>query len=258
MGKSGPEEIIKASEGIGPFDDELSDDLQSQVQFFTLKQPVIPTGAREAADFLGNVCDGIVSGKKMPVVLGGDHTITMGALSALTRRYRSVSLVIIDSHLDFVDPDSEGLTRNNWLGHALNLPNVQNAVILGARSYRKTEWDYWKRNMGKLVVYEAGEQAGWNLDMTIDVLEDYIYVSFDLDALDPSLMPATASPQPLGLDFRQALTALRTVIPRRNIIGMDLCNLNPVPGLKAPNFLAAALLKKMILYAFKGKELMGK
>ncbi|MGE5392732.1 MAG: arginase family protein [Candidatus Saccharibacteria bacterium] len=255
-GKRGPEEIIEASKSLETFDDELFDDIPSRIPVWTAGQPELSAASENAVSALGSFCDGLAKDKKLPLVIGGDHTITSGAISGLVQRFRDVSLVIFDSHLDFIDPKEQKLNRNNWLGRAL--PYAQNAVVLGARSYNKAEWDFWKSNMSRLIVYEAGTEGAWNLRSAMDFLADYVYVSFDLDVLDPSIMPATENPEPEGLDFRQALNALRTILSFRNVIGIDVCNYVPIPGFRTPALVAAMLIKKMILYAFKGKELAGK
>ncbi|HEX9504072.1 MAG TPA: agmatinase [Patescibacteria group bacterium] len=257
----GPAGLIEASYQVETFDDELLDDIQNQIKLWTMPQPELPQDPKEACKLLENIVDEIIKAKKFPVVIGGEHTISYGFASALAKHYSGVSILVFDSHMDLGDRSSgRDFSHAAWLKYSLNdLPaSMQKATLLGIRNFNKLEWEYWKNNMDRVTVFLANEKKNWDTKTILNTLNDNVYLSFDIDAFDSSVMPSTGTPEPGGLFWDEVLPIIKAVAAEKNIIGMDLVELAPIKGIQAPDFVAAKLLMKMLLYKFKAKQLTGK
>ncbi len=249
---NGPKALIEASWQLESFDDEILADVQDSVKIWTTPQPELPKDALEACDNLANIVGDIVKAKKLPVVIGGEHSISYGFVKGLATAYSNFSILVFDSHLDLGDRYSgKDFTHAAWLKYSLDVKPANNATLLGIRNYNKMEWEYWKNNMNRVHVFPAKEKSTWNINAILENLSDNVYLSFDIDAFDPSIMPATGTPEPGGLLWDEVLPIIKAVAQHKNIIGLDLVELAPIENIHSPNFIAAKLLAKMILYAIK-------
>lgn len=252
----GPNAIIQASTQVETFDDELKDDIQNHVKIWTAVQPKLPEDAEEASKTLKETVSEVIKNKKLPVVIGGEHSISFGFAQALNEHYKDISVLVFDSHLDLGDQwSSQDFTHAAWLKYSLELSNIKSSSLVGIRNFNKLEYNYWQENKDKVNVFLAKEKKNWKIKEIVDSLSDNVYISFDVDAFDSSVMPATGTPEPGGLFWDDVLPILREVAKTRNIIGMDLVELAPIKGMHAPDFIAAKLLMKMILYKFKAEDL---
>ena len=253
---SGPKALIEASWQVESFDEQLLDDIQNQVKIWTAPQPAMPKDALEACKVLRDAVLDVINAQKLPVVIGGEHSISYGFVQALAAEYGDFSIVVFDSHLDLGDRYSgKDFTHAAWLKYSLEVKQAKNATLFGIRNYNKAEWEYWKNNMNRVTVYEAKEKQTWNTTSFIDNLSDNVFISFDIDAFDPSIMPSTGTPEPGGLLWHDVLPIIKNIASRKNIVGLDLVELAPIKGMQAPDFMAAKLLMKMILYAIKAKDM---
>jgi agmatinase len=254
----GPQGLIEASLQVETFDDELLDDIQNQIKIWTMEQPKLPQDAMEAVELLEKTVDKLITDQKFPVVIGGEHSISFGFAKALAKHYQDVSILVFDSHMDLGDQWSkQDFTHAAWLKYSLEKlkMEMQSATLLGIRNYNKKEWEFWKNNLDRVSVFEAKEKKSWNMQAILSSIKNNdVYLSFDIDAFDSSVMPATGTPEPGGLFWDEVLPIIKAVADEKNIIGMDIVELAPIKGLHAPDFLAAKLLLKMILYKFKAKE----
>lgn len=249
--KRGPSGLIKASCQVETFDDELLDDIQNQIRIWTTPQPSLPRKAEKACELLKEIISELIDKKKLPVVIGGEHSISYGFAQALNQKYKDVSVLVFDSHLDLGDQWSPELfTHAAWLKYSLNLPNIKKATLVGIRNFNKLEYKFWQENQNKVKVFLARDRKNWKIDEIVNSLGENVYLSFDIDALDASLMPATGTPEPGGPGWDEVLEIIKAVAKKKNIIGIDLVELSPIKGLQAPDFIAAKLLMKMILYKF--------
>lgn len=252
----GPEAIIQASAQVETFDDELKDDIQNHVKIWTAVQPKLPKDAEEASKILKETVSKIIAHKKLPVVIGGEHSISFGFAQALNEHYKDISILVFDSHLDLGDQwSNQDFTHAAWLKYSFTLSNIKSASLVGIRNFNKLEYKYWQENKDKVNVFLAKNKNNWQIEKIADSLKENVYISFDIDAFDSSVMPATGTPEPGGLFWDEALLILREVAKSKNIIGMDLVELAPIKGMHAPDFVAAKLLMKMILYKFKANQL---
>lgn len=254
--KRGPEALIEASSQVETFDDELLDDIQNQIKIWTFKQPSLPRNPERACSLLQKIISELIQKNKFPVIVGGEHTLSYGVVNSLKDFYKDVSILVFDAHLDLGDQWSKSsFTHASWLKYSLQLKNIKKATLIGIRNFNKLEYSFWQNNPERVKVFLAKDLKSWNVEEIISSLLGNVYISFDVDAFDSSLMPSTGTPEPGGLFWYDVLPILRAVCGQKNVVGMDLVELAPIKGLHAPDFLAAKLLTKMILYKFRAKQL---
>lgn len=250
---NGPRAILEASAQLEMYDEEL-DQRIDQWGIVTLA-PVEPgdAGPKEMMERIYWAALPPLRDGKLLVTLGGEHSISYGVLKAQKEaRGRPFSILQIDAHADL--RDSYGGTPHSHASimaraHDLGLPFVQ----VGIRALSEEERLFLRRRGLDRNVYYAHRIAEQNDDdWMVEVaerLDEDVYITLDVDGLDPTLMPATGTPVPGGLGWYQTLRLLKRVSKRRRIIGIDLTELAPMPGFHAPDFLAARLVYKMIGYA---------
>ncbi len=183
---------------------------------------------------------------KFNTFFGGEHSISIGVMKAYYEAFENLTVLQIDAHAD-LRPSYDGTPYN----HACALYDVSkncNLIQVGIRSMDRAE----KEHMNFYQTYFADQiydNNSW-FDESIQQMTENVYITFDLDAFDPSIMPATGTPEPGGLSWNLVLQYLKKVFNERNVVGFDLVELAPIKGLKAPQFLAAKLYYKMLSYKF--------
>ena len=245
--RSAPAAILEASHETEDFDEELR--LPTDLRVQTLDAPDFEgKDDAEALDCIRSAAESVLQ-KQWLLSLGGEHTVALPLVSAALTAYENVSVLQIDAHADL--RQSYGGTE---LSHAcvmrrireLGVPTIQ----VGIRSISATEHEY---------VQEQGLSLVWASDIcratdTIwadeiaNHLTDPVYITIDIDALDPSLAPGTGTPEPGGLDWSQITALLRNVFAKRQVIGADICETAPIPGTHVTEFTAARLGQKLLVY----------
>lgn len=184
---------------------------------------------------------------KFVVGVGGDHSITPALVRAHASFFDDFSVLQLDAHADLI-PTYEG----NPLSHACamarvkEIAQVSHIVSVGIRSMSQEEYPLLDLP-NTFFAHTIHENDAW-IDRVVERLGDRVYITIDLDAFDPSLMPSTGTPEPGGLFWYQATKLLRKVAEKKQIIGFDVMELCPIKGLKAPDFLAAKLIYKLLSY----------
>lgn len=178
----------------------------------------------------------------IPVVLGGEHSVSIGAVMAASAAYKSLSVLQLDAHADLRE-EYEGSRYN----HACVMARVREvcpSVAVGIRSM-----DISERHCAEPVIYaqRIAEGTGQWIEEAVGNLSDDVYITIDLDVFDPSIMPSTGTPEPGGLGWYQVLALLRAVAGSRRIVGFDIVELCP-DGHHSADFLAAKLLYKVMTY----------
>jgi agmatinase len=183
---------------------------------------------------------------KFVVTLGGEHTVAYGAAAAHIARYDDVSILHFDAHSDRRD-EFEG----SRFSHACTLRRISelndDIISVGIRSLDKSELEHLDQAK-TFFAEDIFRSMDW-AERMLDQLAPNVYLTFDLDVLDPAIMPSTGTPEPGGLYWYQVLGALKTVFARRNVVGFDVVELMPTEN-KAPDFLAAKLVYKLLSYKF--------
>jgi agmatinase len=206
----------------------------------------------EVVDAIGRVAREIVSRDKFLFVLGGEHSITPPVVGAMAKRHPGLSVLQIDAHADLRDsfmgtPHNHACAMRRTLAHA-------RTTQVGIRSLSTEEAEAIP-SLPTTVFYDHNMRRDpqW-IDRVVDSLGETVYVTIDADGIDPAIMPAVGTPEPGGLSWYETLALLRKVFESRKVVGCDLVELCPLPGLVAPNFLCAKLMYKMLTYRFR-KEL---
>ena len=247
--EKGPDAILEASKNMEPYDEILKQNTALNV---------IHTGHTVEGDkpesIIRKVQDKVtlVAGaNKFPVIIGGDHSITTGAVAALKEYYPDMSVLQLDAHADMWDKykDSENSPACVMTNiHEMKIPAVQ----VGIRSLSEDEAELIEKH--KYPVFYSHDIKGkidWH-DRALKKLGNDVYITLDLDVLDPSIMPATGTPEPGGMLWDEITGFLELVFKRRNVIGFDITELSPIKGMIAPDYLAAKLAYRMMGYKFRG------
>lgn len=177
---------------------------------------------------------------------GGEHSISIGVIKAFYEHFNDLTVLQLDAHAD-LRPTYNGSAYN----HACALHDASkhaNLLQVGIRSMDIEELIHMNEDK-TFFMNDMYENNDWK-DKSIDLMTDHVYITLDLDVLDPSIMPATGTPEPGGLLWHQITSYLQTVFNHKNVVGFDIVELAPIAGLSAPNFLAAKLFYKMLSYKF--------
>lgn len=246
--RNGPHAIIRASREVELFDRELGEPYQEGIA--TLEETDLARGdSGRTVKMVSDVIRKIVEMGKIPVMLGGEHTITAGAAMALGK---DVDFVILDAHSDLRD-EYEGCKFSHACA-SRRIADVGNRITeLGIRSMSREEMDYLSENKNvKVHFMDDIRQSG--LDPVLKMLSSdlkgrSVYLSIDIDALDPSEAPGTGTPEPGGFHYREVLETVKTVCKSaKTIAGFDITEVAPIPGSHVTEFLAAKLAYKTIGY----------
>jgi agmatinase len=250
--RNGPHEILQASSHMELWDEELKVDVHG-VGICTLPEMELPFGEMEPLiEEIERVSYEIIGRDKFLVTLGGEHSITPPLVSAAARKYPGLSLLQIDAHADMREaymgtPHNHACAMRRALEYA-------RLTQVGIRSLSTEEAEILPR-LNTTVFYDIDMRRNprW-IDAVVETLADDVYLSIDVDGIDPAIMPATGTPEPGGLSWIEITALVRAVAERRRIVAADLVELSPIPGLVAPNFLAAKLIYKLLTYKFASHE----
>jgi agmatinase len=239
----GPRAIVAASRNMELWDEEIGAIYRSGIHTLPELEPSAE-GPEVMASRVDRAVDWILERDKLPVMLGGEHSLTAGAVRAAARRFDRLSVLQIDAHADM---------RDSYLGsrysHACVMRRVRElvpAASIGIRSLSEEEAQHLERHPIPLWSTRQYRALAGDRQPIFDALTDAVYLTIDLDGLDPSLVPATGTPEPGGLDWYELVDLLRAVAERKRIVGFDVVELAPLPGQVASDFLAARLVYRLI------------
>ena len=250
--REGPRAILQASKELEFFDEETCTEAYREgiatlgELEVTVVSPIdMVERVRRAGEFL-------LKQHKLPVLIGGEHLLSLGMIQALVERCKDLTILHLDAHADL---------RENYQGSAYSnacvmyqAMQIVPLVQAGIRSLTREENDLIKaRNIPCFFAHQlAQEQNRW--DEIVHCLGPEVYISIDLDVFDPSCMPAVGTPEPGGMSWWEILALLRRVVMHRKVVGFDVMELLPIPHLVAPDFLAARLIYKLLSYIFLDKK----
>ena len=244
----GPLAILRASANMELYDIET--DSQVYLDGIFTDAPVDERATPEAmVKAVNQRVRAYLADVKFVVSIGGEHSITVGAVQAHARKYPGMSVLQLDAHSDLRD-QYEGSKYN----HACVMARVKELcpiVQVGIRSMDVSE----KSALDRTRVFFADDlhhSGAGGVDTIVAGLTERVYITIDLDVFDPSIMPSTGTPEPGGLLWYDGLALLKAVCRQRTVVGFDLVELCPVESNWAPDFMAAKLIYKLLSYRFRG------
>ena len=249
--RNGPHEILVASAHMELWDEETQTDVHS-IGIFTLPEMEFPFASMdEVVGEIRRVTAEIVNRGKFVFILGGEHSITPAAVGAVAAKFPGLSVLQIDAHADLRE-SFMGTPHNHACAMRRTLEFARTTQV-GIRSLSPEEAAAAPALATEIFYdFNMRSNADW-IDRVVDSLSEHVYITIDVDGLDPAIMPATGTPEPGGLSWYETLALLRRVIERRTVVGCDVVELSPMPGHVAPNFLCAKLVYKILSYRF-GRE----
>lgn len=245
----GPQAFLEASENMELYDIETDSEVYTEGIYLaeTLDGFDAPENMVEAVH---KTVKEYINRNKMVTMVGGEHSISIGAIRAFNECYKDLTVLQIDAHAD-LRKEYNG-TKYNHACALYEANETTNLIQVGIRSMDHSE----TLVMDKDKVFFAHEMATddfW-MDNVLDLMTDRVYITFDLDALDPSILPSTGTPEPGGLFWYETLDFLKRVFGEKNVVGFDIVELCPNDIDKSSDFLAAKLYYKMLSYKFSGEE----
>lgn len=249
----GPAAILAASQQLELFDEELWREPYRDFGIATLEACDIVPGVAPALDQLAEIVDAVVARGAFPLVLGGEHALTPGAVRPLATRHPDLVVLQIDAHADLRDGYlGEHFSHASAMRRVLDLPGCS-IVGLGIRAICEEEARFIEAAGERVSLFWAHEQEAWDLEALHSRLAGQsIYLTFDVDGLDSTEMPATGTPMPGGLTYHRALDIVRLTADAGTIVAADVVELSPIDGLHAYDFTAAAIANKILNYALSG------
>jgi agmatinase len=258
--KLGPDAIIQASRFIELYDQELDGEPGTEVGVCTLPALHLTSAGPEAAiGELRAAMDRVLdaAGDRLVIGLGGEHSITSAQVLAHADRLpegRRLTILQLDAHGD-LRPEYEG-SRFSHAAVIAQCIDRADVVQVGIRAITVEERALIRSRPGSITTIfaeEMWEDDAW-VDRAFDALGDDVFITFDVDYFDPSLMPATGTPEPGGPGWYPTLKLLRRVFNEKNVVGADVVELAPIGGNAAPDFVVAKLVHKMIGYHAEGRR----
>ena len=253
--KNGPKEIIKASHQVELFDEELNKEPYQEIGIKTLKPFSIKNKIESALDQLSKINEDILSSNKFPLVFGGEHSITPGSIKPFAKKYDEITLLHFDAHADLRESyQGEKFSHASAIKRCLDYKNLK-VVSFGIRNLSKEEMDFYGKNRDRIEIFWGKDKQTWDLSLLDKFFKNKnVYITFDVDGFDASIMPATGTPEPGGMLWEDVLPIIKKVCQISNVVGADINELAPIKNFDSYNFLVAKLAYKILSYTFEFKN----
>jgi len=249
--KNGPKEIIKASHQVELYDEELNCEPYKKIGIKTLKPFKIHKNINKALAKMASINKSILDKKLFPMTLGGEHSITAGCILPFVKKFKNICLLHFDAHADLRNSyNGEKFSHASAIRRCLDYKNVS-IISFGIRNISQSEIAFLEKNRSRINIFWAKDKSKWNLNKFKRLIKNKIvYLTFDVDGLDSSIMPATGTPEPGGLLWDETLNIIRLAAKNSNIVGADINELSPIKGFNSYNFLVAKLAYKILAYKY--------
>lgn len=245
----GPDAFLEASENMELYDIETDSEVYKQGIHLT--EPITENSSPEAmVNEVHNITKDFIKRNKFVTLFGGEHSISIGSIRAFNECFDNLTVLQIDAHADLRE-SYEG-TKYNHACAVYEASQTTNLIQVGIRSMdaiEKTVMDEEKT----FFVHDMIADEYWS-DKVIEAMTDNVFITFDLDAFDPSIMPSTGTPEPGGLLWYETIEFLKQVFEDKNVVGFDIVELCPNENDRSSDFLAAKLYYKMLSYKFAGQD----
>ena len=251
--RRGPAAIIDASMNMELYDEELCfEPCSAGIETMVALEPTA-LGPEQMVARVEQASVELLERGTIPVVLGGEHSITTGVVRALKRRFSNLTVLQLDAHADMRQSYQD--SPYNHACVARRISELCPIVQYGIRSMSAEEAEFLSSATGVKTFFARDIVAGRvSTEEVIEGLGNDVFVTIDLDVFDPSVMPATGTPEPGGLDWYGVTTLLRKVTEEKNVVGFDVVELSPLAGNVAPDFLAARLVYRFMGYIIKKRQ----
>lgn len=241
----GPEAFLDASENMELYDIETG--LETYRKGIHLLDPITEgTSPESMTEAVYQKVKSEIANRKFVTLFGGEHSVSIGAIRAHNESFENLTVLQIDAHAD-LRPSYEGSSCNHACA-VYEASKKTNLIQVGIRSMDQSELEHMNKSK-VFFAHDIHDSKAW-MDASLKQMTKNVYITIDLDALDPSELPATGTPEPGGLRFYQLTEYLRKVFEATNVVGFDIVELCPNPQHKASDFLAAKLYYKMLSYKF--------
>ena len=253
--RKGPNEIIKASHQVELFDEDLNKEPYKNIGIKTLKPFPIKKKMDDALKQIENINKLLLDKKKFPLVLGGEHSLTAGSIRPFIKKFGKICLLHFDAHADLRNSyNGNKFSHASAIRRCLDDPKV-NVISFGIRNISSSEVPFLKKNKKRIKIFWAKDKSKWNLNKFKKIIRNKkVYLTFDVDGLDSSLMPATGTPEPGGLFWNETIRIIKIAAQSAQIVGADINELSPIKGFDCYNFLVAKLAYKIISYSFEFRK----
>jgi agmatinase len=253
--KNGPKEIIKASHQVELFDEELNKEPYKEIGIKTIKPFAIKKKIEQALNQLSEINEEIIANDKFPLVFGGEHSITPGSIKPIVKKYEEITLLHFDAHADLRESyQGEKFSHASAIKRCLDYKNVK-VISFGIRNLSQLEMNFYNNNRDRIEIFWGKDKKNWDLGQLDKLFKNKtVYITFDVDSLDASIMPATGTPEPGGLLWEEVLPIIKKVCQISKIVGADINELAPIKNFDSYNFLVAKLAYKILAYTFEFKN----
>ncbi|MBI2810178.1 MAG: agmatinase [Candidatus Melainabacteria bacterium] len=250
----GPAAVLHASQQVELFDDELWVE-PHKIGIYTHDavnmDPVIGEETPTAFQPLYDAISPIIESSKFPISIGGEHSLSLGAIKACAKRYPDLSILQIDAHGDLRKSyDGNPYSHASVAYHVYKALPQPLITQVGIRNISQEEVNWLEEDKPNINIFWARHQDRWNFHEIIHTLSDNVYLTIDVDGLDSSVMPSTGTPEPGGMSWYHLIELIKVLCIRKNVVGADIVELSPIENLHAPDFLVAKLLYKLIGYRY--------
>jgi len=244
----GPKAIIDASKYMEAYDEEIGKEVSNagihtagEIRSLKLQ----PEGIIEKVEKETGL---ILDAGKFPVIIGGEHSITLGPVLACKKKFGNFSVLQLDAHSDMRDVFQGWKNSHGCI--AKRITEITDVVQIGIRSLSKDEAEKGHKNLKTFFMKDMVKDQGWLEEAISSLKEKKVYVTIDVDSLDPSIMPSVGTPEPGGMGWYETLALLKRLSLEKEVIAFDVVELAPMPGNVSPDFLAAKLIYKFLNYIF--------
>ena len=246
--------MIAASHEVELFDEHYWQEPYEQIGIVTLEEPAIARPIPAALDQLEALVTKVLDDGKFPFTFGGEHSITAGTIRPFAKRYPDLVILHFDAHADLRDGyEGEHYSHASALRRCLDHEQIE-LISIGIRNISASEIPFLEANKQRIHIHWAKDKAHWDIASMLAPLKDRpVYLTFDIDGFDGSLMPATGTPEPGGLFWHDAINIIQEAAGMCRIVGADINELAPKENLHACDFLAAKLAYKILAAAFLKK-----
>ncbi|MFA7276696.1 MAG: agmatinase [Pseudobdellovibrionaceae bacterium] len=245
--RRGPQMTIHASHEMELFDEELWREPFRDFHVATFYEPHIPDDHQAALDLLSSYVREAMNAGKFPMTIGGEHSLTPGAIKPLTEKYPDLTILQFDAHGDLRDEfRGSRISHANAMRRSLDFPGTK-LVAVGIRSISRDEIPFWEENHDRITTFFAKDKRKWTPEQIAQAVgKGPVYITFDIDCFDSSLIPATGTPEPGGLFWDETMDILKAVTANAHIVGADVVELAPHDAHHACDFLTAKLIYKIL------------